>query len=228
MTKDQVMAELEALGNEKVRAINAKNGANDNQFGVKTGDLRALANKIKTNHELGLELWATNNWDARMLSTLLLKPKQLSAEDIDRMVREVHPSKTALMSHLADWVMTNIVRHHPEKEALRLKWMADGDMMAQRAGWSLTTERVLKSPDGLDLKGLLDRIEKEMGGAPKLAAWTMNFCLGEIGIKFPEHRQRVLAIGEKIGAFKDYPTPKGCVSPYVPLWVNEMVSRQGG
>ena len=33
--------------------------------------------------------------------------------------------------------------------------------------------------------------------------------------------------GERLEVLKDYPTPRGCVSPYVPLWVPEMVARQG-
>ena len=55
---------------------------------------------------------------------------------------------------------------------------------------------------------------------------TMNFCLAGIGIHFPEHRQRAIAIGEKLGIFRDFPTPKGCTSPFAPIWINEMVKRQ--
>lgn len=34
-----------------------------------------------------------------------------------------------------------------------------------RAGWSLTSERIAKTPEGLDLPALLGRIESEMGNA---------------------------------------------------------------
>ena len=56
-TLKQTLAELKALGDEKIRAQNKKRGAGDNQYGVKLGDLRKLAAKIKTNHDLALELW---------------------------------------------------------------------------------------------------------------------------------------------------------------------------
>ena len=56
MTLEEALRQLEALGNEGVRAQNAKRGAGDNQFGVKLGDIRALAKKIKTNHDLALSL----------------------------------------------------------------------------------------------------------------------------------------------------------------------------
>ena len=92
---------------------------------------------------------------------------------------------------------------------------------------SLTTERVVKSPEGLDLSALLDRIKSELGTAASEVQWTMNCCLAEIGIRFPDHRERALAIGETLGIYRDYPVSKGCTSPFAPIWFNEMVERQG-
>ncbi len=116
-----------------------------------------LAKKIKTNHELALALWKTGNIDAQLLATLLIKPKNLSADEMDRMVRSV------TFVHVADWLNSYVVKQHPDKESLRQEWMATDDRWAARAGWSLTAERVVKSPEGLDLPALLDRIESEMG-----------------------------------------------------------------
>jgi 3-methyladenine DNA glycosylase AlkD len=117
------------------------------------------------------------------------------------------------------------VKQHPEKEQMRLKWMKDKHPSVARAGWSLTTERVSKQPDGIDLEGLLDRIEKEMGKAPELAKWNMNFCLIEIGIKNPKLRKRAMAIGEKVGAYRDYPVSKGCTSPFAPIAIEALSKR---
>lgn len=214
------MAQLESLGNEKVRAHNTKYGADDNQFGVKLGDLRKLAKKIKTNHELAIELWNTGNVDARQLAILLCEPARFSCEEIDGLVRSLN------FSHVADWLNSYVVKNHPGKELLRQSWMNDSDPWAARAGWSLTSERIGKNSEGLDLPALLDRIETEMANAAPEVQWTMNFCLAGIGINFPEHRKRALAIGEKLGVYRDFPVSKGCTSPFAPIWINEMVSRQ--
>ena len=104
--------------------------------------------------------------------------------------------------------------------------MKSTDPYAARAGWSLTTGRVKRNPEGLDLPSLLDRIESEMGSVAKEAQWNMNSTLAEIGINFPKHRKRALAIGEKLGVYRDYPTSKGCTSPFAPIWINEMVKRK--
>ena len=130
-------------------------------------------------------------------------------------------------AHVADWLISYVVKPHPEKETLRQKWMADDDRWAVRAGWSLTAGRVVKSPDGFDLPALLDRIESEMGDADPIVQWTMNSTLAEIGIHFPKHRKRAIAIGEALGVYRDYPVSKGCTSPFAPIWIQAMVSRQG-
>jgi 3-methyladenine DNA glycosylase AlkD len=227
-TLSDVVDQVRALGNERLREINTRNGVGENQFGVKMGDLRTLAKNIKTNPELAAELWQTGNFEAMLLATLLMRPAQLTADDVDGMVSCVKSSPPAdrPFVQVADWLMTNVVKLHPEKESLRQKWMESTDAMRSRAGWSLTAERIVKSPEGLDISALLDRIEREMSGAAPVAQWTMNYCLAEIGINFPEHRERATAIGEKIGAFRDYPTPKGCTSPFAPIWIAEMARRK--
>ena len=128
---------------------------------------------------------------------------------------------------VADWLIAYVVRQHPDKEALRQAWMADDDRWAARAGWSLTAERVAKSPDGLDLAALLDRVESEMANADPVVQWTMNCALAEIGIHSSKLRKRAIAIGETLGIYRDYPVSKGCTSPFAPIWINAMVKRQG-
>lgn len=223
MNLKETLAKLESLGDEKRRAFNVKNGAGKaKQFGVAMGDLRALAKKIKTNHELALELWKTGNIDAQLLAILLMKPKSLSAAELDKMVR------AARFAWVADWFNAYIVKEQPpaDKETLRIKWMEDEDGWAARAGWNLTASKIGKDADGLDLPALLDRIEAEMPDAPRETQWTMNAALAAIGINSAKLRKRAIAIGEKLGIYRDYPCSKGCTSPFAPIWINEMVKRQ--
>jgi len=220
MTLKETLKQLNALGTAKVRAQNARHGASDKQFGVSLGDIRGLAKKIRTDHPLALSLWETGNVDAQFLATLLIQPAKLSVMEMDRMVRSI------AFARVADWFNAYVVRQHPDKEALRRKWMAADDRWAARAGWDLTAERVAKSPDGLDLPALLARIEAEMADADPEVQWTMNGTLAAIGIHFPAHRARAIAIGEALGIYRDYPVSKGCTSPFAPIWIEAMVSRQ--
>ena len=42
-----------------------------------------------------------------------------------------------------------------------------------------------------------------------------------------EAPQAPIAIAEKIGLYRDWPVAKGCIPPYVPVWVEAMVKRKG-
>ncbi len=221
MTVKAILAQLQSLGDDARRKHNTKAGAPDNQFGVKLGDIRAIARKIKSNHALALELWATGNVEAQLLATLVIEPRLLSADQLDTLTR------STTCAQVADWLNAYVVAGHPEQEALRAKWMKDKDRWAARAGWSLTASHVSKGADGLDLGRLLDRIEKEMPKARPEVQWTMNNTLAAIGIHHAAHRKRAVAIGEKIGLYRDWPVSKGCTPPYVPVWVEAMVKRSG-
>lgn len=80
-----------------------------------------------------------------------------------------------------DWLVNYVVKRNPHAEELRVAWLADSDPVVASAGWALTTERVAKGPDGLDLAGLLDVVEAETKDAPPRLQWAMNHCLARTG-----------------------------------------------
>lgn len=138
------------------------------------------------------------------------------------MIREARTPK------VIDWLVNYVVKKSPHAEALRVAWSADPDPLVAAAGWALTAERVAKTPDGLDLPGLLDVVEAEMKTAPDRLQWEMNHTLAEIGISHAALRPRAIEIGERLEVLKDYPTPPNCTSPYAPIWIAEIVGRREG
>lgn len=218
-TVAEVMAELAALEDPKARAVNERHG---DDHGVNLGKLRALAKRLKTQQELAYRLWETNDTAARLLAILICRPKAFGRDELDAMLRQARAPK------VHDWLVSYVVKKSPHAEDLRLAWSADPDPVVASAGWALTTERVAKKPEGLDLAGLLDVIEAEMKDAPDRLQWAMNHCLAQIGITHPAHRARAIAIGERLEVLKDYPTAPGCTSPFAPVWISEIVRRQEG
>jgi 3-methyladenine DNA glycosylase AlkD len=215
---DDTMRELAALEDPRMRLANEARG---DDHGVNLSHLRTLAKRLKTQHELAKELWATGDTAARLLATLVCKPKAFSPAEFDTMIRDIRAPK------LLDWFIVNIVKPGKHAEELRLKWK-DEDGLVGRAGWSLTTTRVVKDPAGLDLVALLDQIERELKTTPEVKQWPMNHCLAEIGIHNPDLRRRAIAIGEKLKVYIDYPASPGCEPPYVPIWIDFMVRRREG
>ncbi|MFF3276724.1 DNA alkylation repair protein [Streptomyces chrestomyceticus] len=211
------MAELAELDDPKTRAVNERHG---DDHGVNLSKLRALAKRLKTQQELARQLWETGDTAARLLATLICRPKAFGRDELDVMLRSARTPK------VHDWLVNYVVKKNPYAEELRLAWSADPDPVVASAGWALTTERVAKKPEDLDLAGLLDTIEAEMKDAPDRLQWAMNQCLAQIGIEHAEYRTRAIDIGERLQVLKDYPTSPGCTSPFAPVWITEMVRRK--
>lgn len=216
-TVAELLAELAALEDRKVRAVNERHG---DDHGVNLGQLRAIAKRLKTQQDLARRLWNTEDTAARLLALLICRPRALDRDELDAMVRDARPPK------VHDWLVNYVVKKSPHAEELRVAWFADPDPVVASAGWALTTERVTKRPEGLDLSGLLAVIESQMKDAPDRLQWAMNHCLAQIGIDHPGLRARAIDIGERLRVLEDYPTAPNCTSPFAPVWITEIVRRR--
>jgi hypothetical protein len=116
-TTGEVMRELAALEDPKMREANERRG---DDHGVNLTHLRALAKRLKTQHDLALQLWATGDTAARLLATLVCRPRAFSAAELDAMIRDTRSPK------LLDWFIVNVVKPGPHAEELRQHWK-DGD-----------------------------------------------------------------------------------------------------
>lgn len=218
MMLEEALAELAAIEDPKVRVANERRG---DDHGLNLARLRAVAKSVKTSQDLALELWATGETPARLLALLICAPRKFSAAELDRMLRERQPPK------VNDWFVNYVLKKTPTSENMRAGWMDDADDTVAAAGWALTSVRAVKSPEGLDLDSLLDGIERGMRQATPRKQWAMNEVLAQVGIHHPSLRDRALAIGNELQVLADYPTSPGCTSPFAPIWIAEMVRRQG-
>lgn len=216
-TVPQALARLASLEEPRIREVNARHG---DEHGVNLTRLRAFAKEITTQHELAVELWRSGDAAARLLAILVCRPRSFEQDELDTMLREAATPK------VRDWLVAYVVKKGPHAEELRRRWFDDSDPYVAAAGWALTAQRVARSPEGLDLPGLLERVEASMKDAPGPLQWEMNHCLAQIGISRPELRDRAIDIGERLEVLKDYPTPPGCTSPFAPTWIAEIVRRQ--
>jgi hypothetical protein len=89
-TFKEVMRELAALEDPKMREANERRG---DDHGVNLTHLRALAKRLKAQHELAVQLWATGDTAARLLATLVCRPKAFSAAELDAMICEIRSPK---------------------------------------------------------------------------------------------------------------------------------------
>ena len=84
-TVAEVMAELAALEDPKIREVNARHG---DDHAVNLGRLRDVAKRLKIQQDLARELWATGDTAARLLSLLICRPKAFERDELDAMLRD--------------------------------------------------------------------------------------------------------------------------------------------
>lgn len=223
MTHKQVMKELESHADEKVRLRYERDGAGDNVFGTPMGPVRALAKTLGTQHDLGLELWETGNYEARVLACMVLDPKQLT----EKAARGMLESLEHFM--LADEFVSRVLVYAPVAPALQARWMESKKELPRRSGWKLLGGRIGRGLEtDLDEDAVFARIEKELPAAPLRVKEGMNFCLVWMGIHLPKQRKTAIAIGERLGRWDPRPVPKGCTSSYAPEWIAAHLALKSG
>src|SRR5699024_6546089 len=118
VTVSEVLAELAALEDPKARAVNERHG---NDIGVNLSKLRAIAKRLKTQHDCATELWDTGDTQAQLVAILISSPKKYTAEQLETMLRAARVPK------VHDWLVSYILKKNPEAENRRIQRMTEPD-----------------------------------------------------------------------------------------------------
>jgi 3-methyladenine DNA glycosylase AlkD len=179
MTAAEVMAELEAKGSAATTKTLLRHGAREPLFGVKVADLKVLQKRIKTNHPLALELYATGNSDAMYLAGLVADPRAATKAELNRWV------KAAYWPWLSEYAVPWVASESRYAVELATAWMDARPESTRAAGWATYSSHVSVTPDdALDLDqiaGLLDRVRRDIHGAANRVRYTMNGFVIAVG-----------------------------------------------
>lgn len=217
----EIMKQLSEMGDDKRIKYNKKLGADDNQFGIAMGKLRALAKQIKTNHTLALELWESRNYDAMVLAAMLFDSKLLREHDFEELIKD------AYTSNLVDELIFRVLSLSSYAKQYLKKWAKIDDDRIGQGGWDLAVALLIKGelPDD-EIEELLVYIEEHLAGAPAAKQWAMNRFLCEVGIRDDKYTDRCIAMGEKLGIYKELKVAKGCTSAYAPEWIQKGIENR--
>jgi len=221
MTKNEILAKLGDLGNEKRKQMYIKNGSGENTYGVLLGELRKLAKQLGTNHELALELWQSGNTDAQWLACMLFNAKKLTLDEVRSMVAQL------TYSDIIDKFVGEVVSNHMDADILAEEWSVSNKDNLGRAGWNLIVHKVSAGKfTNAALEELLIWIEAELQTAPPGKQWAMNHAMCEIGIRYPQFTERCITLGETLGVYRDLKVSKGCTSAYAPNWIAAGIKKR--
>lgn len=221
MTKDEVMAQLEALGTEQTRKVLTKHGLPAGSFGVKVGDMKPIQKKIKKDHALSLELYATGNSDAMYFAGLIADEKLISKADLQAW------AKGATWYMISEYTVPWIAAESRFGWELGLEWIESADELIACAGWQTISSLIgITENEKLDIahiEKLLDRVGKTIHDAPNRVRYVMNGFVIAAGGGIPLLTDKALKIGEKIGTVSVEMGGTACKVPSSPDYIRKMV-----
>ena len=193
---------------------------------TKLGDLRNIAKEKKKDHELAMELWSTGKFLARQLAILIMDPKLLSQETIDNLEKDILTHKEDERLQLIDWLMANQLAKDKKTIALMESWEDSASPLQRRIFWYYQGRlRWVGQKPPANTEELLMHIESKMENEKPEVQWAMNFTAAQIGIFQKEYRSRCIALGERVGLYKDEVVAKNCTPSYLPELIRIQVSK---
>lgn len=193
---------------------------------IKLGDLRKIANEIKKDHSLAMELWATKHFFARQLAILIMDKKQLSQEVIDDFDKDIRQHKEEERLQLIDWLMANQLSKDKKTIALMESWENSPSSLQRRIYWYYQARlRWVGQTPPPNSEELLSKIESRIEKEEPEVQWAMNFTAAQIGIFQEEYRERCVTLGERTGLYQDEIVAKNCTPNYLPKFIAIQVDK---
>lgn len=192
----QLLAEYNSPSTKKTLMVH---GAREPFYGVKVGDMKTIMKelKIKKDHELSLELYATGNSDAMYFAGLIADEKKISKDDLRRWAKE------AYWYMLHDFSVAWVAAESPHGLELGLEWIDAPEENVASAGWAtLSCWLQLHQNDELDphvFQSLLERVQKNIHHAQNRVRYTMNGFIIALGSQIPAFTEHCIEVSEALG-----------------------------
>ena len=223
MNVKEVMAELEAMGNEQTKKVLMKHGALEPFFGVKVGDMKKIVKRVKKDHELSLALFETGNSDAMYLAGLIADENQITKEQLQDW------AERAYWYYLSEWAVAAVTAESPHAHEMAMEWIESDEENICSAGWA-TLSSMVSTIDNADLDikeldELLECVSKTIKYVPNRVRYTMNGFVIAVGAYIPELTDRAKEIGLLNGKVEVEMGGTACKVPSAPEYIDKSIKR---
>jgi len=197
------------------------------QPNMKKGDLKKIAKEIKKNHALAMDLWSTENFEARLLSVLIMDKKLLTQELIDTLIEDISSLGDTEKNYISEWLLANQLMKDKKTKELLETWEQNPSPTLRRLFWYYQARlRWTGQTPPENTNHLLEALENSFATEEPEVQWAMNFTAGQIGVFDPTHRDQCIKLGEKVGLYKDEIVPKNCTPNYLPEFIRIEVAKK--
>ncbi|NQM12770.1 DNA alkylation repair protein [Streptococcus suis] len=192
-------------------------------YGVQMGAISGIAKAYKNRLDLFAPLWQTGVLEAQYLAIQIAKnkPDQLLQADLVNCLNE------QISANVLDKLASIILSKRKDSRVWEEDLLAKDQAIFQRLGWFLRAKYFAgKTATNQAIEETLDLIRQYLQTADPLIQWTMNQCLVEIAVAYPDYLEQGLAIGQKLAVYADMKVPKGCTSAYAPDWIEALLRKK--
>ena len=170
---------LETLGTDQTKKTFLHHGAKEPFFGIKIGDMKPIQKKIKKDHALSLQLFATGNGDAQYFAGLIADETKMGKKDLANWV------KNAGWRMISEYTVAWIAAESKHGWELALEWIESKNEQIASSGWSTLSSLVAIQPDNLldikKLEALVKLVVTKIHTAPNRVKYTMNGFIIAVG-----------------------------------------------
>jgi hypothetical protein len=193
----EVMTVLEAKGSEQIKRILHRHGAKEPFFGVRIGDMKPIAKKLKGEQALALELFATGNGDAQYLAGMIADGRLMTTKQLQAW------ADTAAWDMISGSTVPWVASEHPQGFALAMKWIDSKNEQVVRSGWNTLVALAVTVPDAdlpvAQFGQLLDRVVRDLPKAPGGTRYSMNHFVIAVGTYVAPLGGKAIATARKLG-----------------------------
>jgi 3-methyladenine DNA glycosylase AlkD len=212
-----ILEELKSLGSPSIKKVLVNHGAREPFYGVKIDDLKKIQKRVKMDHGLALELYASGVSDAMYLAGLIVDDTKMTQADLQTWVEQANWSLHS--ESTVPWVAAG----SPFGRELALKWIDSDIETIACAGWCTFRSLVGIKPDSdLDideLRSLLDRVSTTIHTEPNRVRYSMNGFVIAVGTNVSSLTDYAKECGERIGPVSVTMDGTACKVPYAPEYI---------
>lgn len=197
MNLQEVMNLLESKGSEQTRKTFRNHGAPEPLFGVKVGDLKPIAKRIKGDQALAMRLFETGNSDAMYLAGLVADGRMMTKAELDDW------AESATWHMISGYTVPWVAAEHPDAIRIALEWIDSPKEHVATSGWATLASVVCVVPNEslpADLLALLlSRIVETLHDSPNRVRYVMNGFVICCGTYVAPLAESALQAADKIG-----------------------------